>query len=85
MPTFCPGGTFASFLLNFSKNLASVPSVRKYNNLYKKYIRIMTFASFESRTMLANVPLYKYMFFELLGDIRFGLPGPFQTAFELTN
>ena len=55
LPTFCLGGTFASFRLKFNQKLANVLLYSKYNILYRKYIKQMRFASFEGRKMLANV------------------------------
>ena len=46
LPTFCPGGTFASFWPKFNKKLANVLLYAKYNIVYQKYINKMTFASF---------------------------------------
>ena len=46
LPTFCPGGTFASFWLKFNKKLANILLYAIYNILYQKYINKMTFAGF---------------------------------------
>ena len=56
LPTFCPGGTFASFGLKFNQKLANVPFVPKTRYFVSKIHKMMTFASLEGRKMLANVP-----------------------------
>ena len=56
---FARGGAFASFWLKFSPKLANTILYQKYNS------KRMTFASFEGRKMLANVPFLKYVFLNL--------------------
>ena len=51
------GGDVCQFLAKDSaKSWQTSPLDQKYVNLYRKYIKMMTCASFEGRKMLANVP-----------------------------
>ena len=88
LPTFCPGGTVASFWLKFNQKLAYAPFVSKKPQFISKIqkkddvYQFLGPQNIGKRPFLVNLFL-RMIFFFLHNS--FGLPGPLQTAFELKN
>ena len=86
MPTFCLGGTFASFWLNFTPKTGKRPFCTKHttisikNNEKDDVCQFWGPQNVGKRHFLATFVLR--MFFS---HISFGLPRPLRTAFELNN